>query len=781
MALLYKEVGITRRRSRCESVVVGGLIAGGIACLVAGIVLMIQANTIKTSEQCQPAQKATRAIKSGCGYSNEARSSGLERFLFEAQERFYELLPHKIAFKPGVTSTEIRQRYKSYDSTPTQIKFVTDEITKLTKRLENMNISENKLALREKRAKAQLSHWMRHMFPFGVPFAYDYYSGDWLMGPNIFCWSSICFLPMDVDSALYHFQPSTAGEMETLRDKLMEINQTFAQFVKNMKLGVAAGMVRTVEECKAGLDGLRKAFRDVDVNGPAGILNAKYMKKILVDGFLSKMKTSELDLWRIKQGKSVNESLRQFVIEYVGEPIQRALRYIEKEHLQYCTPSNLSSGLASLPLDYVYINGTKTNKTTTKTLPTGERLDGKATYLKLLQYFTTTEKTPDEIFKLGWSIINRNYPKVINLARRVTQENDSQKAKGEFIKILNRSEMFYNTEDIPKNESDATAHKLCSSIDGAKKYCPVRWNAMQNWFAHAREIMATLHPKTIDLFHFTGPYQSTPNCPVELLPDFNPSSAAPTFRESDSKCSFPSVYSIPFFLQRFGPKNEEWTINAHEATPGHYTQSQGYVEHFQNSCRGPISWIQQNTFYLEFSEGWALYAENPLISKYTDTYRDDPLTKYGMLKWQIWRALRLVVDTGLHFKGKSRDWALKLFADYAWDTSDKVDKEVTRYQSIPGQAVTYMLGQLSIKELKEEAEKVLGEKFNLKDFHFQVLRRGPSPLNYLKESIRKYIACAKDVNSQPDCEDFLRAPKDTENIMTKQNSQQMAHYSFKIF
>ena len=59
------------------------------------------------------------------------------------------------------------------------------------------------------------------------------------------------------------------------------------------------------------------------------------------------------------------------------------------------------------------------------------------------------------------------------------------------------------------------------------------------------------------------------------------------------------------------------------------------MEHFQDSCKDPISWIQQNTFYLEFSEGWALYAENPLISKYTDTYRDDPLTKYGMLKWQV--------------------------------------------------------------------------------------------------------------------------------------------------
>ena len=75
---------------------------------------------------------------------------------------------------------------------------------------------------------------------------------------------------MDVGEALRHFQPSSVSEMETLRNKLMEINQTFTQFVENMKLGVAAGMVRTVEECKAGLDGLRGAFRDVDVNGPVG-------------------------------------------------------------------------------------------------------------------------------------------------------------------------------------------------------------------------------------------------------------------------------------------------------------------------------------------------------------------------------------------------------------------------------------------------------------------------------------------------------------------------------
>ena len=268
MAGLYEEVRLTRRRTRCESVIVGALIAGGIACLVTGIILMVQANTRKSTMACELPKAAVQMVNGECEFSTEARRSGFERFLHEAQEKFYELLPHKISFKPYVTSNEIRERYRSYDSTPARIKFVTDEIAKLTRRLKNMDIKEDKLSLREKRAKAQLSHWMKHVFPYGVPFAYDYYAGDWLMGPNIFCWSSICFLPLDLGRALPHFQPSTEDEVETIREKMIEVNRTLAQFVENIKMGVTAGMVRTIEECKAGLDGLRGAFRDVAVNGP---------------------------------------------------------------------------------------------------------------------------------------------------------------------------------------------------------------------------------------------------------------------------------------------------------------------------------------------------------------------------------------------------------------------------------------------------------------------------------------------------------------------------------
>lgn len=116
--------------------------------------------------------------------------------------------------------------------------------------------------------------------------------------------------------------------------------------------------------------------------------------------------------------------------------------------------------------------------------------------------------------------------------------------------------------------------------------------------------------------------------------------------------------------------------------------------------------------------------------------------------------LRLIVDTGLHYKGFSRADALGYFADYAWDTSDSALKEVTRYQSDPGQATAYMIGQLKIIELREYATKELGDAFDFKDFHFYLLAQGSAPLSYLEERVHEYVRCTKD-KEQEGCEDVL--------------------------
>ena len=120
--------------------------------------------------------------------------------------------------------------------------------------------------------------------------------------------------------------------------------------------------------------------------------------------------------------------------------------------------------------------------------------------------------------------------------------------------------------------------------------------------------------------------------------------------------------------------------------------------------------------------------------------------KHFVVVSQLWRALRLIVDTGLHYKGMTREKSLRLFQKYLWDNSDVAIKEVTRYQSVPGQATSYMIGQLHIMKLREYARKKLGREFNLKDFHFQVLFQGSAPLSFLQQSIEEYVDCTLNKN-----------------------------------
>ncbi|XP_068679121.1 uncharacterized protein [Montipora foliosa] len=485
-----------------------------------------------------------------------------------------------------------------------------------------------------------------------------------------------------------------------------------------------------------------------------GIYNETFMKPIFDDSFLGSLKPEHLKQWKDDNGgKTVTDSIREYSLEYIGRPIYEVIRFLETENLEHCVPSSVSSGLANLPVSYVYVNGSPTDKVTTNVLPTGEPLNGKKAYESIMPFFTTITKTPKEVHDLGKKMLNKLYPEVLAIARSVTLQKTNETAKDAFIVRLNESDMFFNDEPFPGNESDTTAYKLCRSIEEAKKFCPKRWETMEIWFAESRKVMSMLDPKTVNMFHFSGPKHTTPNCPVDMKPDFNPSAGAQSYSRSTKDCSRNSYYNIPFFLSR-PQKYEEWSVNAHEARPGHHTQVQGLLEHFQDSCGGAISWLDSSTSYTAFSEGWALYAESPLIARDTDVYDNHPFEKYGMLKWQVWRALRLIVDTGLHYEGFTRGVALKYFADYAWDTSDTAEKEVTRYQSDPGQATAYMIGQLKIIELREYAMKELGDKFNLKDFHFYLLSQGSAPLSYLEESIREYVRCIKD-KTQEGCDIVL--------------------------
>ena len=156
--------------------------------------------------------------------------------------------------------------------------------------------------------------------------------------------------------------------------------------------------------------------------------------------------------------------------------------------------------------------------------------------------------------------------------------SDETKAVAAFREMLNSSSMWHNNGSFPTNESDEHAYKTCVSPETAQKFCPVRWAAIRRWAKYCHQIMGMLSSKFTNVFYFTGEQATTPNCPIEMLPHYNPSNGAQFYRESDAECSTPCYFGLPFFLRNYGPIFQEWSVTGHESRPGHHTQGQGTIQ-----------------------------------------------------------------------------------------------------------------------------------------------------------------------------------------------------------
>ena len=173
----------------------------------------------------------------------------------------------------------------------------------------------------------------------------------------------------------------------------------------------------------------------------------------------------------------------------------------------------------------------------------------------------------------------------------------------------------------------------------------------------------------------------------------------------------------------------------HEAAPGH---------HFQIAIQQELESLPRfrrfGGNYVAYTEGWALYAES--IGKEMGMF-GDPYQYYGRLSDEMLRAMRLVVDTGLHTRGWSREKAIQYMLDNSSMARTDVEAEVERYIANPGQALGYKIGQIRIREMRNKAEKALGSKFDLKEFHSQVLRDGALPMDILDRKIDRWIETKK--------------------------------------
>ncbi len=180
------------------------------------------------------------------------------------------------------------------------------------------------------------------------------------------------------------------------------------------------------------------------------------------------------------------------------------------------------------------------------------------------------------------------------------------------------------------------------------------------------------------------------------------------------------------------PKHELEVIAYHEGLPGHHMQ----IAIAQELSSVPT--FRRQAGFTAYSEGWGLYSEW-LAREMPGTYQD-PYSRFGRLGSEIWRAIRLVVDTGLHAKGWSEEQAVQYFLANSATTEPQARSEIRRYLVLPGQATSYKIGMLKIQELRRKAEGALGPRFDIRGFHDTVLGGGALPLTMLEKRVDRWIA-----------------------------------------
>ena len=267
MELMDDGVMVQRGPDRSKIVAIAVIILG-VVLLIVGIALI----AVSASKQCSSSEAATSQPQaSSCAFSAEANRVTLGEFLEEVKDIFYKLHPFKIQYHPEVElfDERVRNTYTAYDPTPAAIKKRTDAALDLYAKISGAEVNTDQLKPRERKALAQVQHYLKHIF--GQPYDVNYYAGDWMLGPNLFCWQSICYQSYDIYNAMRSHKPYSLDDIETLRRALESHLKANRQYIANMKLGVKTGMVRSVEECRAGIDSIKHSYLNIFLAGsPSG-------------------------------------------------------------------------------------------------------------------------------------------------------------------------------------------------------------------------------------------------------------------------------------------------------------------------------------------------------------------------------------------------------------------------------------------------------------------------------------------------------------------------------
>jgi uncharacterized protein (DUF885 family) len=322
--------------------------------------------------------------------------------------------------------------------------------------------------------------------------------------------------------------------------------------------------------------------------------------------------------------------------------------------------------------------------------------DGKAYYDFLAGYYTTTDLTAAQIHAIGLKEVAR-------IRARMEQVKDEAGFKGtlpEFFTYLRSDPKFF----------EKTPEALLERYQSVAK---------------------RIDPELVKVF------KTIPRLPygVRPIPDnIAPDTTTAYYQGGAADGTRPGYYYVNLYKPEVRPTWEMMPLSLHEAVPGHHFQ-------FARALELPDApMFRRTAYFVAYGEGWGLYAEQ---LGYDMGLYDDPYDRFGQLTYEMWRAVRLVVDTGMHSMGWSRERAIAYFKDNAAKTDQDIVNEVDRYIGTPGQALAYKIGQLKISELRTKAQRELGTKFDLRAYNDAVLETGSVPLDALEKHIDAWIAARK--------------------------------------
>lgn len=317
--------------------------------------------------------------------------------------------------------------------------------------------------------------------------------------------------------------------------------------------------------------------------------------------------------------------------------------------------------------------------------------NGREFYQNRIKHYTTLDLTPEEIHQKGLAEVKR----IRNEMAVVIEKTGFKGSFEEFTNFLRTDPQFYpkTAEELLKE-----AAYIAKQADGQL-------------------------PKFFKLLP-RQPYGIAP-VPAEIAPKYT------TGRYSGSNSSDRAgFYWVNTYALDRRPLYQMEALTLHEAVPGHHLQG-ALARELED-----LPDYRRYTYISAFGEGWGLYAE--WLGKEMGFYQD-PYSDFGRLSYEMWRAARLVVDTGMHAMGWSREQAMDFMASNTALSLHNVKTEIDRYITWPGQALSYKLGEMLIRQLRTEAEEALGAEFDIREFHYQVLKNGSIPLDILEREIRQWI------------------------------------------